>query len=98
MSVYEEWAESLRGVLRDERAAIVRLDSEAVNRATSAKESLLATLLERAPAARTPYLELLAPLRADLERNMVLLAHAREAMRETVAELKADRGRVRIQL
>jgi hypothetical protein len=75
---------SLDALLRDERAAIVRLDAAAVERAAEQKQALLAALsagppLDAAAAAR------LGALRPALQHNLILLAHARDCLRDALA-------------
>lgn len=75
----------LRAVLVAERDAIRRLDSAAIVTASQSKEALLAIVTSAGEAERTPMLEALAQVRGELKRNLVLLAHARDVVRDAVA-------------
>ena len=80
----EELLTTMRAALASERDAIRRLDVEAVNEAAATKEKILGALSD-APASERPALvEALAELKVELRRNLVLLAHARDYLREAV--------------
>ena len=80
----EELLTTMRAALASERDAIRRLDVEAVNEAAATKEKILGALSD-APAPERPALvEALAELKVELRRNLVLLAHARDYLREAV--------------
>ena len=80
----EELLTTMRAALASERDAIRRLDVEAVNEAARAKQKILGALSD-APASERPALvEALAELKVELRRNLVLLAHARDYLREAV--------------
>ena len=74
----------LRAVLAEERAAIRSLDAIAVERAAATKERLIAEIGAADEGEREPMLRELRLLREDLRRNLVLLAHARDCMRDAI--------------
>jgi hypothetical protein len=98
MMTPEELCSSLRDLLVEERVAIRALDSAEVERASHAKEALLAELVAKEPSERAAYLEKIEPLRDELKRNLILLAHARDCMREVVTNVQTKGGRVSIEL
>ncbi len=75
----------LRAILAVERDAIRRLDSAAIVIASQHKEALLAIVMNAGETERTPMLNALAQVREELKRNLVLLAHARDLVRDAVA-------------
>jgi len=80
----EELLRTMRSVLVQEREAIRCLDADAVGRATHAKEQCL-TAVRAAPAdQRAALIAALGELRDELRRNLVLLAHARDYLRDAV--------------
>ena len=85
-----ELLRELRAVLEAERGAIRRLDHDGIVAATRSKEALVTIVAGAAEPERTPLLRALAEVRGDLKRNLVLLAHARDFVRDAV-----DRTRVR---
>jgi hypothetical protein len=82
----------LRAVLEAERDAIRRLDSERIMEASRSKEALVAIVAGAAEPERTPLLHALAELRVDLKRNLVLLAHARDFVRDAVELARVRTG------
>lgn len=98
MMTPEELSSSLRDLLVEERVAIRALDSAEVERTSHAKEALLAELVAKEPSERAAYLEKIEPLRDELKRNLILLAHARDCMREVVTNVQTKGGRVSIEL
>ena len=80
----ESFLDELKGVLGSERDAIRRLDATTIAIANEKKEALLA-LVSNASAADKPGLIMaLGQVREDLKRNLILLAHARDLVREAV--------------
>lgn len=80
----DELLTTMRAALASEREAIRRLDVEAVTEATAAKERILGAL-SAAPASERPTLvAALGELKVELRQNLVLLAHARDYLREAV--------------
>lgn len=77
--------DALRTVLVAERDAIRHLDSAAVVAASQTKEALLAIVANAGEAERRPMLQALAQVREELKRNLVLLAHARDFVRDAIA-------------
>ncbi|MBX3220515.1 MAG: hypothetical protein KF795_08360 [Labilithrix sp.] len=91
----EELLRTMRDALASEREAIRRLDGRAVTEAASAKEKILAGV-NAAPASERPaLLAALRELRIELRRNLLLLAHARDSLREAI-ELCHPTGRGRL--
>lgn len=80
--------EDLRAVLATERDAIRRLDSSAIVAAQETKEALLARVVDASDDDKPALCMALGTLREDLKRNLVLLAHARDFVREAI-----DNGR-----
>jgi hypothetical protein len=80
----DELLRTMRAALAEERDALRRLDVEGVTRATAAKERVLARMLETPPAERPPLIAALAELKNELRQNLVLLAHARDSVRDAI--------------
>jgi hypothetical protein len=79
-----EAVEAMLVVLADERAAIRRLDAQAVDDAARSKQAL-AEVLCAASADELAGVKADIPfLRAELRRNGVLLAHARSCVNELI--------------
>ena len=78
----------LRAVLAGERDAIRHLDSAAIVVASQRKEALLAIVASTGEVERTPMLQALAQVREELKRNLLLLAHAREFVRDAVTRAR----------
>jgi hypothetical protein len=95
----DELVSAMRSALAAERDAIRRLDSAAVDEASHLKEKLLEAVLRTGPADRLPLLEGLLLVRDELKRNLVLLAHARDCMRDAHLHAQAlGKSRMSIQL
>jgi hypothetical protein len=92
----------LRAVLADERDAIRRLDSQGIVLASKRKEDLIKVIAAAVEPERTPMLQVLSQVRSELKRNLVLLAHARDLVRDAIERTRAQQGgpgaRVSIQL
>lgn len=73
---------SLETLLEEERAAIRRLDASRVEEIAQKKEALVATLASLPVADRARVTEDLRSLRGTLQRNAILLAHARDLIRD----------------
>jgi len=72
----------LETVVRAEREAIGKLDSAAVLQFTEEKRALLEELTRELPRGS---IERLQALRRDLQHNLILLAHARDLVRDALA-------------
>lgn len=83
----------LEEILREERDAIVGLDVAAVERAAAAKHALLGVLRQAVPLA-PGVSERLRALRPALQQNLILLAHARDCLRDALAAMRSTRVRV----
>jgi hypothetical protein len=79
-----EFSRALGELLDTERAAIRRLDAVAVLQSSEEKERLLALLATMPAEARAPYVTALSDHRAALRRNLVLLAHTRDCIRDAL--------------
>jgi hypothetical protein len=93
----DELLQTMREVLEQERDGIRRLDASAVTKATDRKEEIMKNLLDAPPAERAPLIAALGELRNDLRRNLVLLAHARDYLRDAVTLCKMPGGRGRLE-
>jgi len=82
----------LRAVLEAERDAIRRLDAGAIVTASRSKEVLVAVVAAAVEPERTPMLQALAEVRGDLKRNLILLAHARDFVRDAVERTRVRTG------
>lgn len=68
--------DTLRAILLEERDAIRRLDADAMDRASNAKEAILAELHAIPFDERAPFIEALAELQPELRHNLILFVHA----------------------
>ena len=92
----EELVRTRRAALESEREAIRRLDREGVTQAAATKEQIL-TRVHDAPASERPALvAALSDLKIELRQNLLLLAHARDYLREAI-ELCHPSGRGRLE-
>ncbi|MBX3196720.1 MAG: hypothetical protein KF850_24380 [Labilithrix sp.] len=92
----DELLSTMRAALEAEREAIRRLDGAAVTEAAAAKEKILLGV-HGAPASERPALvAALKELKIELRRNLLLLAHARDYVREAI-ELCHPSGRGRLE-
>ncbi|MBX3258132.1 MAG: hypothetical protein KIS78_12240 [Labilithrix sp.] len=92
----DELLSAMRAALEAEREAIRRLDGDAVTQAAAVKEEILRGV-HGAPAAERPALvAALKELKIELRRNLLLLAHARDYLREAI-ELCHPTGRGRLE-
>lgn len=82
----------MRRLLAEERDAIRRLDAQKVESVARAKEALLASLRSTQPTDREAAAQALGELRAELRRNLVLLAHARDCMRDAISHVRPTSG------
>jgi aspartate aminotransferase-like enzyme len=76
---------TLEHLLVEERGAIVRLDATQVARIAAEKEALIARLREGLPALGAEHRARLRALRDGLRQNTILLAHARDCLRDALA-------------
>ena len=93
----QELLDRMRAALEDERAAIRRFDAEAVTRATAVKEDILEKLLAAPASERDVLTAGLRELKGDLRRNLVLLAHARDYLRDAIELCVGGASRSRIE-
>ena len=81
----ETFLDELKGVLGSERDAIRRLDASTIAVANEKKEALLALVSNASEADKPGLVMAVGQVREDLKRNLILLAHARDLVREAVA-------------
>lgn len=92
----DELLTNMRRALADEREAIRKLDTEALTRATAKKESMLKVVLDAPKEERAVFAKALGELKVDLRRNLVLLAHARDYVRDAALILGSRGARPRL--
>lgn len=93
----DELIQTMREALEQEREGIRRLDHSAVTQATARKEEIMKVILETPAAERAPLIAALGQLKNELRRNLVLLAHARDYLRDAVTLCKMPGGRGRLE-
>ena len=79
----------LENILREEREAIRRLDGDMVLAFARQKEAIMATLRREDGALEPTQRKRLAALAPALRHNGVLLAHARDVLRDAIAAARA---------
>lgn len=88
----------MKTALVNERDAIRRLDAEGVTRAATEKERVMNALLATTdPKLRTELVEALGELKSELRRNLILLAHARDYLKDAVELCRPSQGRPRLE-
>jgi hypothetical protein len=92
----DELLRTMRAALSEERDAIRRLDADGVARATAAKERVLKDLQSALPTDKDPLMSALRELKVELRQNLVLLAHARDAIREAIELCAPPKARPRL--
>ena len=80
----EEIANRFDRLLEEERAAIRALDGPALERTAREKESLAEALRASSREELATRSDSLAKISASLRRNAVLLAHARDSLRDVI--------------
>jgi hypothetical protein len=85
-----ELRERFRLLLEQERAALRRLDADAVVRAAEEKQAIVAALLAEDDVRNSK--PLLEEIRDELRKSSVLLAHARDCLRDALGVSSAARG------
>lgn len=78
----------LEALLREERAAITAMDAVAVEAAAFEKERLFAVLARTDGSERRAHAVRLRAVVAELRRNGVLLAHARDCLRDVLVAVR----------
>lgn len=97
----EEFLVQMRRVLTEERDAIRHLDVKSVAAAGVAKEEILKAAVQAATEDRKAFAAALAELKGELRRNLVLLAHARDYLRDAITlctQQKPSRPRLQASL
>jgi hypothetical protein len=84
----------LEELLRDEREAIRQLDSARVLSFAERKEALVGALKQGGGALSEDNAARLRALAPALRHNSVLLAHARDVLRDALAAVRAELGPV----
>jgi len=90
-----EVLDALMSTLAEERAAIRRFDTAAVERTASEKQRLADEISAMSTADLAPFSRKLLLLRAELRRNGVLLAHARTCVEEVLDVVRPRQGGAR---
>ncbi|HEX7667416.1 MAG TPA: hypothetical protein VF407_22950 [Polyangiaceae bacterium] len=86
----EEILEEFTQVLALEREAIRKTDAKGVLEAAMRKEKLAADLVESGAWTRADMVPSLKKLVEELRNNGVLLAHARDCLRDAIAALQGS--------
>ena len=81
----QDFRAEMKAVLVEERDALRRLDVKGVTAASLRKEELLASVTNVPEDERQDLVAVLAELKVELRRNLVLLAHARDCLRDAIA-------------
>jgi hypothetical protein len=81
----EDFLAQMKATLADERTALRKLDVKAVTAAGYKKELLLQAVRHAPESERKALAAALMELRGELRRNLVLLAHARDYLRDAIA-------------
>ena len=81
----QEFLVAMKTVLVEERQALRRLDADAVTQASIRKEELLKSVMNLPASEREGLVAALAEVKVELRRNLVLLAHARDYLRDAIA-------------
>ncbi|MBX3228856.1 MAG: hypothetical protein KIT84_42005 [Labilithrix sp.] len=82
----QELLVQMRQALAEERDAIRRLDVKGVTAASAAKEAILARVMAAPEHEHKKELaSALLELKGELRQNLVLLAHARDYLRDAIA-------------
>lgn len=79
-----EFLEQMKSILADERDAIRRLDVKGVMEAGARKERLLESVRDVHDKDKRQLSSALVEVRGELRRNLVLLAHARDYLRDAI--------------
>lgn len=85
----EDLIRTLKQALHDEREGLARLDCAAVARASMVKENAIQIILATPWSSREPFLAALAELGGELQRNLVMLSEARDALRRPASPVSA---------
>lgn len=78
----DDFVVQMKKTLADERAAIRKLDHKGVMHAALMKEALLKAVAACAPEEKPALAAALMDLKQELRRNLVLLAHTRDYIRD----------------
>jgi hypothetical protein len=93
----DELLVTMRAALQAEREAIRRFDARAVTEATRTKEDIIQKMMASPPADRVKLIAALGELKVDLRRNLLLLAHARDYLRDAIELCSKPAGRPRLE-
>jgi flagellar biosynthesis/type III secretory pathway chaperone len=81
----DDLLESLEQVLSEERAALVKVDAEGIERAAQRKSELSDALGRRSSELTSAHRTRLASIHQNVRHNIVLLVHAREYVQTTLS-------------
>ena len=88
----DEALTALEQLLREERDAIIGLDAKGVERIAHEKLALMGCLRDAVPPLDRQGRGRLKTLRASLYQNALLLAHARDCLRDVLRAFHAESG------
>lgn len=77
----------LAETLREERAALIRLDTEAIERSAAEKSRLSDALAQRRGELTADHRARFDAIQTDLRHNLILLVHARDHLQTTLGIL-----------
>lgn len=80
----QEFLVEMKAVLADERDALRRLDAKAVMSAGARKEEIFKKLVDASESEKKGLAPALLEVKVELRRNLVLLAHARDYLRDAI--------------
>ena len=88
----------MKTILADERNALRKLDVKAVTEAGIRKEVLLKAVMTAPEAERKNLAAALMEIKSELRRNLVLLAHARDYLRDAITLCTQNKQQARPRL
>ncbi len=80
----EDFVVQMKKTLADERNAIRKMDVKGVTHAATTTEALVKAVSNPAPEDKAALAAALKELKPELRRNLILLAHARDYLRDAV--------------
>lgn len=93
----QDFVVQMKKTLADERMAIRSLDHKGVTQAALMKEALLKAVSDCPPEDRAELANALKELKGELRRNLVLLAHTRDYLRDAAQVVAKNPRRPRLQ-
>jgi hypothetical protein len=79
-----EFLTQMKTILAEERLALRKLDVKGVTEAGARKEALLKAVMTAPESERKSLAAALMEVKGELRRNLVLLAHARDYLRDAI--------------